>query len=374
MRSQRGLAALCQGYDSANADTVKKVNRFLKDIKQKKKTSPAVLTWLFQMRGRKNLKASTFKAALEVTLDSHRKKNIGINIMESKVSSINHKLVAHSQSLPSITHQGIAVTAQNVVNFLYQGLLDVTYILQKMLGEGKFDENRQLPENCQGEVLLLWGSHLGAVREQAFLAHDYDVDIGVFLRADYDFNEIRDITIKTLKKMNYQSRVHKQTKRREQHIKIGPSKACNFRASMERYQDTKIRNPTLPRPKLMALTKRKKDAGHFKKLRFIGINVIDVAFYVVHAKRDIHLSDAGCQSIAFDKVFPSKVGYFGPYSLSIPRTTELLTSEYGEDCLTTPRLKKNRSNYVTLPEDMRRASWPSKILDREYNYRYLPVI
>ena len=64
-----------------------KVDRFLARIKRKGKISQRLLVWLLQIRSRKKLQVSKFKAALEVTLQSHWPKNAGLIIVGNRSGS-----------------------------------------------------------------------------------------------------------------------------------------------------------------------------------------------------------------------------------------------------------------------------------------------
>ena len=370
IRGNCKLSLLCQGYASANVGTVKKVDKFLAHVRQRCKISRSTLVWLLQIRKRKILMTSTFQKVLITTLQSYKKKKFGILPTKKELQMLP---TDRKRSLKPIMAGRIPLSNQCVVDFLYQATLDVVYILKTLLGDGKFDSKHQIGPGCQGEVLLLWGSHLGAVRQQAFLAHDVDVDCGVFIPSTCNYSDIRDTMIKRLEAMGYQCKVHKRLLNGEQHVKIGPPKAYNIREHMEHYQASKIANPHLNRPRLMNLTKRKRKQGSFKGMRFLGYNVVDVTFYTVKPTGHLHLSDAKCKKIEFDKVFPSKFAHFGPYIFAIPRTTDLLTAEYGNDCLREPKLKRNKNQFIHIDSEIRRASWPSTTLPREYDFRYLKL-
>ena len=64
---------------------------------------------------------------------------------------------------------------------------DVVVFLTRRLGDGQFDRNRVIQAGTLGECVLMWGSFLGAVRDQAMAAGDYDVDIAAFLVEDVDW-------------------------------------------------------------------------------------------------------------------------------------------------------------------------------------------
>ena len=62
---------------------------------------------------------------------------------------------------------GIRLTNAKVVNFLYQGLVDVVSLLEGVGYNGKFDKHGKLePPDALGEVSIFWGTHIGAVRQQ----------------------------------------------------------------------------------------------------------------------------------------------------------------------------------------------------------------
>ena len=90
-----------------------------------------------------------------------------------------------------IVESGIELTPSIVVNWLYQATVEIHFDLLQMLGDERFNEKGQmcaqaLPGStgsaCLGEVSLMWGSDVGARRDQGMLAHDVDVDLAVFLK------------------------------------------------------------------------------------------------------------------------------------------------------------------------------------------------
>ena len=76
------------------------------------------------------------------------------------------------------------------MNWVYQALLDVVSILERLLGQGSFDQTGRWSGGGCGEVLLFWGSHLGAVRGQAMIAWDYDGDLAVFMKPGASFEQL----------------------------------------------------------------------------------------------------------------------------------------------------------------------------------------
>ena len=82
----------------------------------------------------------------------------------------------------AVSTGGVALTPASVVNWLYQCLVDLGNLLNVLVGSTSFDERGGTPDVSCGCWCLMWGSDIGARREQAFLAHDVDVDVACFLR------------------------------------------------------------------------------------------------------------------------------------------------------------------------------------------------
>ena len=88
----------------------------------------------------------------------------------------------------------IPFVSQPVVNWLYQVLGRVLYETQNLLGvnkrfhpDGVYRDALGAPASG-GQVVAFWGTELGARREQALIAWDYDVDVAVFKTPDCDFS------------------------------------------------------------------------------------------------------------------------------------------------------------------------------------------
>ena len=87
----------------------------------------------------------------------------------------------------SIVQEGIPLSPAVLVNWLYQACADVVALLNRRLGDGQFDSNGFIQDGISGECALMWGSFLGAVRDHAMAAWDFDVDIAVFLAMGVDW-------------------------------------------------------------------------------------------------------------------------------------------------------------------------------------------
>ena len=76
----------------------------------------------------------------------------------------------------------IGLTPFAVADWLYQATVDVFNACQNILGNSRFTEKGIIKGAGTGELVLWWGSHLGAARDQGLIAWDYDVDIAVFCK------------------------------------------------------------------------------------------------------------------------------------------------------------------------------------------------
>ena len=64
------------------------------------------------------------------------------------------------------------------MNSLYQALVDVYRFFEKALCVFRFGVDDSQAIGCGGgEIMLWWGSHLGAIRDQALIAWDYDIGL-----------------------------------------------------------------------------------------------------------------------------------------------------------------------------------------------------
>ena len=85
----------------------------------------------------------------------------------------------------------IGLTPYIVVNWLYQALVDVYNAFENALGVFRFgSDDSQAIGGGSGESMLGWGTHLGAVRDQAMIAWDYDVDFVCFCKPHVDVNKL----------------------------------------------------------------------------------------------------------------------------------------------------------------------------------------
>jgi hypothetical protein len=106
----------------------------------------------------------------------------------------NH-IVQMSPVDPRWSH--VPFAPQPVVNWIYQALSSGLCVLQKLLGankrfqaDGTFRADGGMEPASGGQVVVFWGTEIGARRDQGLIAWDYDGDLAVFKTPDCDFNAV----------------------------------------------------------------------------------------------------------------------------------------------------------------------------------------
>lgn len=248
-----------------------------------------------------------------------------------------------------------------VVDWVYQAIVDTCCILEQVLGCGSFDEAGKWVGSGCGEVVLFWGTHLGAARDQAMIAWDYDGDLAVFLREGMKFASLWQLVQIPLAKLGYKCVQHSKHKYR-----VSPSNPLCWAPFKELYQELR-ESMGGSRPDILRRCAKQWNAGK-RPHQPHGSNCIDIEVYEDEQWRSNRsaLQIAGTKplSVSPASLFPTCKGAFGPLLLKLPRTVGVLYDEYGRDCMTIRRLKAvNKGGHAKvqdggLPDSVRRSAWP----------------
>jgi hypothetical protein len=266
-------------------------------------------------------------------------------------------------------------TPQPVVNWLYQALAHAIVTLQAHLIPGKsarFNSNgefRYVETNepaSGGEVCVVWGTEIGARRDQALIAWDYDVDLAVFKTADCDFSKVWQKVKELLEPLGLQCLEHDPGYK----FRIAPLQPVAFSYSQERRHAAKLQNP---RARRADLGKRAKQSRIYNEpmQHPTGINCVDIEVHDVTAARGANKRTRvvmhganGKIDLTPHSVFPIVEGIFGPLRVPVPRTTAMLVAEYGGDWGTARSMKVIASNCGSTVVSVnasgtKRSAWPS---------------
>ena len=262
----------------------------------------------------------------------------------------------------------IPMTPAVVVNWLYQCLVDVFSKLQHVLGQsGSFGASGEmLPHaTCLGEVVLWWGTHLGCIRDQGLIAWDYDVDLAVFLRDGVSFDGIWASARKPLLALGYNLTTISKSK-----FRVSPKDPLTWAPFQELYHEVQE-----------AAVGTGADRGHLNKQASAlfaqgrrarkphGKNCLDIDVYMVKPGKQIRIMGSKPFSLDTATLFPTAKGVLGPLRLPIPRTSAVLTAEYGADCIKKRRVKVMSAKgsvkeWKDVPDGVRRIAWPYERLSR----------
>ena len=210
--------------------------------------------------------------------------------------------------------------------------------------------------------MLWWGTFLGAVREQAMIAWDYDVDLVCFIRPHVCMTEVWHGMTSSLRAFGYTLSRHGKK------FRISPNNPLTWAPWQELCQEVRERNPKLSRREIFQTAASHWQQGKQAKQPH-GKNCIDIEFYYITDRSPIEVAGSQKITVKFNQVFPSAISPFGPLYMRIPRTTAVLEAEYGSTCLTTPACKQlagsgGTGTWFEVPVGVRRSVWPTCPLKR----------
>ena len=183
------MTAVDEHLRVVHQETITKATQFLRAFRMNALTADQ-RQWAAQMRKRKYIAAtSSFGRALAASKESGVRKVIamgGLNLESDATMDLTGPLAVVQEAFPVGT---VSFIPQAAADFLYQLLAEVVMASHAVLGRGAFDEIGQFraPDGSivsGGQLAVVWGTELGARREQSMLAYDYDLDIAVFLTPD----------------------------------------------------------------------------------------------------------------------------------------------------------------------------------------------
>ena len=239
--------------------------------------------------------------------------------------------------LPAASASGdssIKFMPQPVANWLYQRVADVVTVFQSLLdGGGSFAGNGEyvLPASggresmpaSGGEIVVWWGTELGARRNQSIIPWDYDADFAVFVTESVDFASLWRQAASLWRPLGVTCVEHSPGKYR-----ICPAHPLAWSPWRELYQETKESHPGLARPKLIQLAAKLARTGQAAK-RPHGCNCVDLEVYVVKPNKKIRIKATKPFELSPSDIFPVVEGILGPLRVPVPKTPAALDGEYG---------------------------------------------
>ena len=267
-----------------------------------------------------------------------------------------------SEASAVAVHQGIPLTPQFVVDWLYQAVLDTVRVLESLLGDASYNAAGCAQGSGSGEVVLFWGSHLGSLREQGLIAWDYDADLAVFYHGN-DFETTWNFAKVQLSRLGYTCIKHSKQK-----FRVTPAKPAAWSPYKELLHETREQNQGLNRATLNQKAASRWRRGIRAKQPH-GSNCVDIEIYQVSQNSDLKLLGSQTIQASCADIFPTAVGVFGPLRFAIPRTPSMLFAEYGRDCLQQSRVKLlPGKTFADVPSCVRRVAWPACSLSKAASY------
>ena len=300
---------------------------------------------------------------------------------------------------PTIKHAvGLRFTPQPVVNWLYQALAYAITALQCLLGKsasfnsnGEFLDSETNSPASGGVVCAVWGTELGARRDQALIAWDYDVDLAVFKTDDFDFSLVWTELQKLLEPLGLQCQEHDPGYK----FRIAPLQPVAFNCNHAHRHEARLRNheqgirpacgSRAASPQLMQKAAISQQY-HVPMQNLTGASCVDIELYVVTETRQQGTAKAVCgaksplriawrgvaslvkSDLSPSSIFPVVEGVCGPLRIPLPRTPDMLDAEYGntwgvEGCVKV--ISGDRGSMMrSVGAGVRRGAWPSiELLD-----------
>ena len=352
----------------------KQVDAFLKDWRSG--STKKLLkwgSWAATYRFRSSPRApSAFASALASMKGAGQSRKVTLKNAAAAVGASEE--VERSSPVPIVnksTTSGMTVpmTPACVVQWLYQAVVDIMGAFTAVFGEAKFDQHGRPTGSGLSDLTLFWGSHLGAVRDQAMIAWDYDADLALFLSSavgDANFLRLWKVVAGKLQLLGYRCTMHGNLK----HLRVSPLDPLAWSPYRELYHETYSKCKGKDRPFLLKTTARRWRQG-LRASAPLGSNCVDIDIYKISpgSKRPLHITDGKTSfSLAVDKLLPTAVGVFGPLMLPLPRSNAPLFEMYGANCLTSRKVKVQVGMGTKMQDlkdnSIRRYAWPSQPLSR----------
>ena len=255
---------------------------------------------------------------------------------------------------------------QPVVNWLYQVLGIALSVIQKLLGTnafflrtGCFIDKESGDPACGGMLTTFWGTEMGARRDQALIAWDYDVDVAAFITPNFDFSSLWRKAAEILEPLGLRMFCHSADFK----YRISPKHALAYNDWTERYQLAHAENPGEGRSRLAQIARDSRK--HFEPLQSpSGANCLDLEVYRVKPLTNLTIKGSKKISVSCAELFPIVEGVFGPLRVPLPASPNILDAEYGRQWRHTRSAKvirpHGRSRYVDVTSaHTRRCVWPS---------------
>ena len=264
---------------------------------------------------------------------------------------------------------GIPFTPQPVVDWLYDVVGRTYQVLQCLLGtHGSFESSgtfidRETKEPLSGGMVCgFWGTEIGARRDQALIAWDYDADFAVFKTRDFDFGCLWRQASQILESQGLRCIEHTTGFK----FRVCPANPLAFNDWRERRQHIHLVNPGLGRSGISTAASQSKKSGD----AFVasGSNCLDIEVYNVVPAKPITILGTKKISANTEHLFPIVEGIFGPLRLPLPATPYVLDEEYGSHWSRVREVKVIHSCYkaktITVRDaGVKRCAWPTIPLD-----------
>ena len=268
----------------------------------------------------------------------------------------------------------VPFTPQPVVDWLYQVLGIALSVLQKFLGtdaffqsSGNFVRSKGGPA-CGGMLAGVWGTEIGARRDHALLAWDYDVDVAAFITPNFDFSSVWRKTAEVLEPLGLRLIKYKIAAGAQWPWKyrICPTHALAFNDWKERYQLAHLNNPGKSRGTLCRIASQSRSRADPLQSPS-GCNCLDLEVYIVKPLMPLTIRGSQNIKVSCADLFPIVEGIFGPLRIPLPASPTILDAEYGSKWRSTPSAKvitpDGKSQYVDVTSaNTRRSVWPSSSL------------
>ena len=266
-------------------------------------------------------------------------------------------------------HPHVPFTPQPVVNWLYQVLGISLSVIQRLLGTtATFQDTGYFVDGSGntasgGMLTTFWGTEMGARREQALIAWDYDVDLAAFITPGFDFEKVWLEASDILEPLGLRMVCHSPGFK----YRICPIRALAYNEWKERYQQARLDNPGVDRGGLAHIAKENKTRG--EPLRSpSGANCLDLEVYTVKPQQcSINIRGTKKIVVKCAQMFPIVEGVFGPLRVPLPASPHILDCEYGREWTHTRSAKvicaDGKGVYADVTsETTRRCAWPTQPL------------